>query len=424
MPPRVRLGGDTTVFVGDADAFTHPAPNLSREGERTFFKGRALFRDQWVIAPASTDSRDGLGPFFNARSCEACHVRDGRGRPPEDGEPMTQMFVRLSIPGAGEHGAALEEPTYGEQIQPFGTFGAGGEAEVYIDWEIVEGSYADGEPFELRRPRYRFESLAYGPLRTDVKITGRIPRRLVGLGLLASIPEADIRGGDGLPNEGWDVERSASQLGRFGWKATQPSVRQQSALAFLHDLGISTSLYPVQPCSAVQEDCALAPSGGEPELYDAFLDNVAFYTSALAVPARRDWDEPEVLQGEELFEEIGCAHCHQPEQRTGEDVLDPAFANQRIFPYTDLLLHDMGEDLSDGREDYAAEGRHWRTPPLWGIGLLEEVNGHLFLLHDGRARGFAEAILWHGGEAQSAREAFRRLSSTDRAALVRFLESL
>lgn len=416
-------GGDGTVFVEDENAFTHPVPTLDRDHERTFFKGRALFRDPWVEAGSSTASRDGLGPLFNARACVQCHVRDGRGRSPEAGEALTEMFARLSIPAPGG-GAAVPEPTYGEQFQPFGVPGVDGEGTVSIAYDLVEGAYGDGEPYTLRKPRFLFDDLRYGAMHADTIVTGRVSRAIIGLGLLEAIPEEAVLGGAGRPNWGRDEATGEPRLGRFGWKATQPTVRQQAALAFLHDMGLSTSLFPEQPCTALEPACEAAPTGGDPEVLDAFLDNVDFYARTLAVPARRDLDDPEVRRGEALFHDAGCARCHVPKQQTGAYADIPELAFQTIYPYTDLMLHDMGEGLDDGRADYEATGRDWRTPPLWGIGLIETVNGHQLFLHDGRARGFAEAILWHGGEAAAASEAFRALPAADRAALIRFLSSL
>jgi CxxC motif-containing protein (DUF1111 family) len=222
----------------------------------------------------------------------------------------------------------------------------------------------------------------------------------------------------------WSRRSESEALGRFGWKANQPSLEQQNAGAFLGDIGMTSALFPAQNCTAVQTDCAAAPDGGDPEVDQAKIDSVTFYTRFLAVPARRDVEDPTVRRGEELFHEIGCAACHRSTVVTGDVADAPALSGQVIHPYTDLLLHDMGPDLADERPDFEADGREWRTPPLWGVGLIETVNRHDFLLHDGRARGFAEAILWHGGEGEAARERFRMRTKEERAALVRFLESL
>jgi CxxC motif-containing protein (DUF1111 family) len=427
-------GENGTVFDVGRESYSHPLAGLDTADERAFFRGKAVFRDTWVTAPSSTRTRDGLGPLFHARSCFACHVRDGRGRPPIGDEPLVSMLFRLSVPGAGEHGEPLPEPVYGGQLQPFALPGLDADGDVRIEYQDVAGSYGDGTPYTLRRPVYTASDMRHGAMREDVLLSPRVAPSMIGLGLLEAVPEAELLAladpddadGDGIsgrPNYVWDVERELAALGRFGWKANQPSLRQQTAGAFNGDIGITSRLFPVDDCTSTQAACAGAVSGGEPELIDTFLDDVTFYGRTLAVPGRRDWDDPEVLAGKAVFEELGCAACHTPVLSTGASDL-AALAEQTIRPYTDLLLHDMGEDLADGRPDFQASGSEWRTPPLWGIGLLATINEHTFLLHDGRARDLAEAILWHGGEAEPARELFRTLPASERARLIAFLESL
>ncbi|WP_428268345.1 di-heme oxidoredictase family protein [Haliangium sp.] len=428
-------GGEAgTVFDVGRDAYSHPLPGLDGDQERAFFRGKALFRDGWVAAPSSTQTRDGLGPLFNARSCVACHARDGRGRPPVDDERLLSILFRLSVPGTSAIGGPVGDPTYGGQLQPYGLSGLDGDGDVRIDYEEVAGTYGDGTAYSLRRPRYELVDLAYGPASADVLVSPRVAPAMHGLGLLEAVSEDDIvaladeddADGDGIsgrPNYVWDVESEAMTLGRFGWKANQPSLLQQSAGAFNGDIGITSRLFPTDDCTAGQTACVDAANGGDPELVDGFLDDVAFYARTLAVPGRRAWDDPEVLAGKELFSDFGCAGCHTPLLRTGPSDT-AALAEQDIRPYTDMLLHDMGEELADHRPDFLADGREWRTAPLWGIGLIPVINQHQFLLHDGRARGLAEAILWHGGEAEDARERFRTASADERAQLITFLESL
>ncbi len=435
-PDEALAGGATTVFESGARAFTLSARNLADEHESAFFVGNSFFNKNWVIAPSSTTARDGLGPTFNARSCSACHFKDGRGRPPlTDDEPMLSMLVRLSIPGETDHGEPLAEPNYGGQLQPDAIEGVPAEGRVRVIWTELPGSYADGEPYSLRSPSLEFSELALGPLADDVLTSARVAPQMIGLGLLEALPESTILGfadpddldGDGIsgrPNSVWDPIREATVLGRFGWKANQPGLRQQNAGAFSGDLGISSSVHPEQNCPAPQAECASASVGGEPELSDDLLTDITTYTRLLAVPARRDVDDPEVLAGREQFHALGCADCHVPRLETGELAGFPEVSNQVIWPYTDLLVHDMGAGLADGRPDFEAEGSEWRTPPLWGIGLFAVVNDHTFFLHDGRARNLAEALLWHAGEAEPAMQAFRSAPAGDRAALLRFLESL
>jgi CxxC motif-containing protein (DUF1111 family) len=399
-------GGTTTVFDDTGRAYSNPLANLEGERRDGFFVGNSLFNRSWVVAPASTTGLDGLGPTFNATSCSTCHFKDGRGRPPEPGEPMRSMLIRLSMPDGSP------EPTYGGQLQNASIPGVPVEGRVEIDWEDVPGTYDDGTPYTLRRPSYRFEDLAFGPLAEDVVISPRVAPANYGLGLLEAIPDGALEQLADPDDDDGDGISGRRGEGRFGWKASQPTVRSQSAGAFLGDIGITSMMNPTQNCTAVQTECLAAISGGDPELDDAKLDDIEFYGQTLAVPGRRDWDDATVLAGKARFHDTGCASCHVPSFQTTEYPV-PELVDQTIWPYTDLLLHDVGEDL-DGE---------WRTPPLWGLGLLGVVNEHDELLHDGRARGFAEAILWHGGEASSAREAFRAMDADDRDALIRFLES-
>jgi CxxC motif-containing protein (DUF1111 family) len=435
-PGEALAGGETTVFDAGARAFTLSARNLAPEHESAFFVGNSFFNKNWVIAPSSTTARDGLGPTFNSRSCSGCHFKDGRGRPPlTDDEPMLSMLVRLSIPGEGPNGAPLDEPNYGGQLQGDAIPDVPIEGRVRVLWTEVAGSYADGEPYSLRSPTLAFSELAFGPLASDVLTSARVAPHMIGLGLLEALDEAtilaladpddeDVDGISGRPNYVWDPLTQTEVLGRFGWKANQPGLRQQNAGAFLGDIGITSSLHGEQNCPSTQADCTAAQDGGAPELSEDLLDDMTTYTRLLAVPARRNVDDPEVLAGREQFHALGCADCHVPNFRTGTLADFPELSDQSIWPYTDLLLHDMGEGLADERPDFDANGGEWRTPPLWGIGLFEVVNDHTFYLHDGRARNLAEAVLWHGGEAESAKQAFIEADVSDRDALLRFLESL
>jgi CxxC motif-containing protein (DUF1111 family) len=429
-------GGQGTVFATSPQAFSLPLPGLPPEQETRFFVGNSFFNRNWVMAPSSTPARDGLGPLFNARSCSACHLRDGRGQPPTTpDDPLVSLLLRLSIPGQDAHRGPVPEPRYGGQLQGLAVPGVPPEGTVILTYEDSIGTFADGETYHLRRPTYRLTNLGYGPLHAEARLSPRVAPFIIGLGLLEAVPEATLlrhadpqdRDGDGIsgrPNRVWDSARQQTVLGRFGWKANQPSVAQQTATAFLEDIGITSPLVPDENCTAMQEACHNAPHGGQPEMASDILHSVIFYASTLAVPAQRHWDAPEVQRGKQLFIEAGCAGCHTPTLRTGKVPELPGLAEQIIHPYTDLLLHDMGTGLADGRSDFAATGQEWRTPPLWGIGLIRTVNGHTTLLHDGRARNLTEAILWHGGEAETAKEAFRTMPRPEREALLRFLESL
>jgi len=433
-------GGATTVRIVDASAFSLPAANLPMTRLADFFAGNSFFTNPWVSAPASTSARDGLGPLFSTNSCQSCHLKDGRGQPPAPGEAMLSMLVRLSVPARTPEERALEqrvgalpEPRYGQQIQSRGIPGVPPEARPTLRWSDVRGRFGDGTPYTLTRPTVELDELGYGPLHAEVRLSARVAPPLVGLGLLERIPSAaiealadpddrDANGISGRVNRVRDAASGASSLGRFGWKAGQPSVRQQVAAAFHGDLGITSSLFPESPCTPVQVACAKAPDGCTPELTDALLDLVTFYARTLGVPARRN---PSTARpGEALFRKIGCADCHVERFVTGPAPDLPLLAEQEIHPYTDLLLHDMGEGLADGRPEFAADGREWRTPPLWGIGLVHAVSRHTRFLHDGRARNLEEAILWHGGEAEKARRAYTALERSERDQLLFFLDTL
>lgn len=429
-------GGDTTVTETTRNAFSRTARNMPKEFIGDFFVGNSFFNSSWVIAPSSTAKRDGLGPVYNARSCSACHFKDGRGRPPLDAnDQMLSMLIRLSIPGKGPHGGPKPEPNYGGQFNPLSIPDVPAEGTAKVTYTESKGTFDDGTPYSLRKPTYTFHDLAYGKMHPDVMISPRVAPAVFGLGLLEAIKEADIKAladpddadGDGIsgrPNLVWDVKARAMRMGRFGWKANQPSLEQQNAGAFLGDIGITSPLFQDQNCTQAQAKCREAKHGGAPEVPQEKIDQVTLYTKALAPPARRDWDNPVVLRGKQLFMQSSCHKCHTPKFTTGEDKRFPFLSGQVIRPYTDLLLHDMGPELADGRPDFASTGQEWRTPPLWGIGLVKTVNRHTFFLHDGRARNLTEAILWHGGEADASKKAFLAMNKEDRDALIKFLESL
>ncbi len=292
------------------------------------------------------------------------------------------------------------------------------------------GTFADRSTFQLRVPRYSFSN-SYLPLPGGLLVSPRAAPAVFGLGLLEAVPEGVLhalsdendRNRDGISgrlNYVWDEARGRPAVGRFGWKANAPNLTQQSAGAFNGDMGITSSLFPAESCEGDRPGC----ERHAPEVADQPVQNVAFYTRTLGVPARRNLDDPKAREGELLFLRAGCGSCHFPTLPTGSLPGVSEVSNQLIHPYTDLLLHDMGPALADGRPDFRASGSEWRTPPLWGIGLVQVVNGHTNFLHDGRARSLLEAVLWHGGEAERAREAVRRFSPDQRTALIAFLQSL
>ncbi len=446
-PSAEKTGGDTTVFATGRNAFSFPAANLS-DAERTrFVIGNSFFKRNWVQAPASTTARDGLGPHFIARSCGGCHVTDGRGEPPKPGEQPVSLLLRLSIPGVGAHGGIKPEPTYGDQFNNYAIQGVRPEGKVDIRYETVKGAFADGEAYTLAKPVYAFRDLGYGPMARDVLVSPRIAPQIIGVGLLEAIPEAEILKNatdqatlkgpiKGTPNRVWDAPSGKPMLGRFGWKANVASIAHQTAGAFNGDIGITSPVFPEEGCTTAQKDCLAAPSGGQkigsqgktPEIDAKTFGDVVFYQATLAPPAARKVGDVTVERGRTLFAQAQCAVCHRPSYVTGTppnpELSSAALVSQRIQPYTDLLLHDMGDGLADGRPDGLANGRQWKTPPLWGVGLIKDVNSHTRLLHDGRARGVLEAILWHGGESEASRDAVLRMNKAERQALVEFVESL
>lgn len=424
---------DVTVADRSRDAFSQPLPGLDAAELERFARGRSLFRQAWVIAPSRDGAVDGLGPLYNRITCIACHARNGRGRAPDGpDERMQSMLLRLSVPGKDAHGGPRPHPVYGDQLNEDGVPGVPGEGRAAVSWREHEVALADGERVTLRSPLIELRELAYGEI-GKVLTSPRVGPPVFGLGLLESVPaqalealarEAKPDGVRGRVNRVWSVERQRHETGRFGLKANQPDLRQQIAGAMVGDLGITSTLFPPQNCTPAQAACRAAPDGGRPELSDVQLDDLAFYFAHLAVPARRDTDDPAVVRGERLFADIGCALCHRPVLATGAQPRFPRLAGRTIAPYTDLLVHDMGKGLADGRPDFDAGGRDWRTPPLWGIGLVEAINEHSHFLHDGRARDLTEAILWHDGEAAAARGRFTRLGKAEREALLAFLRSL
>lgn len=429
-PSRALLGGDTTIFDDGDESFAYPARNLSPDHRSLFQLGDGIFNRNWVTAPATPQGADGLGPTFNGRSCSACHASDGRGAPPErQDEPFLGLLLRLSVPGQGEHGGVIPEPTYGDQLNPFGILGVPGEATPTVSYEEQPGKYGDGTAYSLRKPTYSITMPALGPLAPDTLISPRIAPQVVGLGLLEAVSESTIlklaADNGGHANHVWDVEKQAIVLGRFGWKANQPSVKQQAFGAARNDIGITNALFPTENCPDPQTKCTKAPrSMTQPELEPLQAESLVAHGMGHGMPARRNLDDPKTQRGETLFTTMRCASCHIPEITTGTLEGWPELSKQTIRPFTDLLLHDMGPELADDRPDFEATGSEWRTSPLWTLGLVNAIDHGLFLLHDGRARGFAEAILWHGGQAKKAREAFRMSPKADRTALLAFLESL
>ncbi len=443
-------GAATTKKTGDANALSHPSANLDFADQQRFLVGNGLFRKEWATAPSSTQASDGLGPLFNARACQSCHIKDGRGHAPATvGGDAASLLVRLSVePGEEEARLiaagvlpAAPEPVYGLQLQDNAAAGLAPEGKVVVDYDEVPVALAGGETVTLRRPRLAIENPGFGPFAQGMMMSARVAPAMAGMGLIEAIHPADIlaradpddRDGDGisgraavlggLPGEG--------RLGLFGWKAMQPDVATQSAHAFSGDMGLSTPLLPDHfgECTPLEAPCRDMPHGaqerlGPVEVPQDLFDLVVFYSENLAPPARRKAGNALVLAGKRAFYEAGCTACHTPKYVTSRQAAHPAQRFQLIWPYSDFLLHDMGPDLADDRPEAAADGSEWRTPPLWGIGLAKQVSAEAGFLHDGRARTLVEAVLWHGGEAQGPRDRFAEMDKAQRDALIAFLESL
>ena len=415
--------------------------------EEKISAGRRKFSEPWSLRN-ELDGVWGLGPTFNEASCPACHQNALRAAAPGNGQPAERgMVVRLSIPGQSKDGGPLPHPHYGDQLQNRGIANrVPREGRAIVHYDSIPVKFADGEGISLRKPRIEFRDLQFGELDSSILISPRLAPPLFGLGLLEAVPESLLleisqqqlsHGISGKPNYVWDEAARKLALGRFGWKANQPNVRQQIAAALLNDIGATTRLFPLDNCPAVQSVCrgdsTTTDCGGVnggcvgqllAEVLPSRLEALTVFLQTLAVPDRLARDDDETRIGEKLFVRAGCALCHVAELKTGAMAEIPSLSNVTFHPYTDLLLHDMGEQLADGRPDFLADGHEWRTPPLWRLGLMRHVQGHSDLLHDGRARNVVEAILWHGGEAQPAREKFRRMSKGEQAALVKFVESL
>lgn len=505
-PPLVdgehRSGGDASTNVFNEDAFGQSprAIQVDFAADANHKGGNAIFRND----------HEGEGPLLNARTCQGCHLRDGRGTTPADAQtPMDSMSLRLSV-GVDADGSLLPDPTYGTLLQVFGlqSFvgniedglaqfegGAGaaiGEGFASIVYETVPGQFTDGTAFELRKPTYRVRDLSYGNFAAGISFSPRVAPGVFGMGLLEAIPAEQIRAladpadsdGDGISGRTADVFDPTTddvRLGRFGMKASVASLLHQTSLAYANDQGVTGRFATEEPCTDNQPSCLAAaaiepnPHPGGVDIPDIELALVEFYVRTLAVPERRGFDadtetwDADVLAGRELFFASGCADCHNQTFETGTAngsvlgeidinilVPDPepitVLSEQRIFPYTDMLLHDMGgqcdsisreredgsacgdgencfwvqrcDGLADGRAEGDASGVEWRTPPLWGLGLVEVVNERATYLHDGRARTVSEAILWHGGEGQASRDAYVDMPIAERTQLHAFLDSL
>lgn len=464
-PQEVKQGGDTGINITSSESYSKPSSNITASRKGNFFIGNAFFKQPWVVAPSSTDSRDGLGALFNVAACQSCHIKDGRGHAPVNAEDNADsLLIRLAMPARTEeqrkalYNSDVEKvihPVYGGQLQDRGVQGVPAEAKIAVNWTEVPITFTDGHVVNLRRPDFQLENPGYGPFDPELMVSPRVALPMIGLGLLEYIPDDSIirqadandDDQDGISGKyNWviDPETGKKSLGRFGWKAGQTRLITQNMSAFNEDMGLTSRIRPVESCTKNQPQCLAAPTGADDqgdglppvEVSNEVAKFVEFYTQNLAVPNRRNADSKMVLAGKKRFYDIGCQDCHTPRYQLpkgDDDRLEQQ--GQIIYPYTDLLLHDMGEDLADrtiagklpAKEDqveFLATSYEWRTPALWGIGLAQSVDSQATFLHDGRARTLMEAVLWHGGEAESHKEQVLNLDEQGRKELEAFLSSL
>lgn len=431
LPDADSIAGVLTSKSYGAEPFLSPA-SIDEILEGSFSLGREFFVGDWVPAPNATrPTLDGLGPLFHATSCMNCHPTDTRPASLlSNGNVSFGLLIRL---GRELEGGGFEagDPIFGGQFQPSAV--ARVPAEGTVTWSALPGRPA-GVSELSPRPLFTLDpNPSYGALHESTRPGPRLSPLLVGMGLLEHVPEEDIlawedpqdRDGDGIKGRAARLVTSeGTRIGRFGWKAIHPSLRSQTTGAFVGDLGITSPDHPTDDCTTAQSVCLQEPDGGSPEISGEGVDAVDEFMSYLAVPAARRVDaDPEMLEGNELFHEVGCASCHRPRLRTQAVHRFPPLAHQTFYPYTDLLLHDMGEALSDAVGEGDAKPREWRTAPLWGLGLLTGKSNVRYL-HDGRAASLIDAILWHGGEAERSRDAFYALDEEQKQVLLAFLRSL
>ncbi len=421
-------GGMATTFDNGKDAFGQGADGLSARQQEIFGKGDNLFSQTFVSGHAYIYG--GLGPIYVNTSCGNCHHNEAKGTPTVGGS-NSSLLVRLSILGEDGFGGPLGIPGFGTQLQNRAVTNVQPEGGVSINYKDSVVNYPDGSTITLHIPSYAITN-PYMSLPANYMFSARMAPMTFGLGLLENIPEATIlqradpndADGDGISgraNYVYDPYSKKTSIGRFGWKANVPNLLVQVASAAQQDMGVTNYVFPQESSYGQTQYSAAA---NDDKMVDSLLNYLVFYTQTLAVPARRGFDDSAALQGATIFTQIKCTSCHIETVQTGTNVTIAPLNNQRIHPYTDLLLHDMGSALSDNRPDYLASGNEWRTAPLWGIGLLGIVNGSTYYLHDGRARSAEEAILWHGGEAANAKSNFMNLSAQDRNKLLKFIASL
>lgn len=404
--------------------------------EDKFMLGKSFFTIPWVEAPSATTARDGLGPLYNANSCVACHPFDGKGMLyTKTGSVSRSLIAKLSIEANNsfEHQNFLNykgfvpEPVYGNQLSINATFGVKPEGRVDVSFEEKELTFFDGEKQVLLKPKYKVVDLNYGDIQPNTNISYRMAPTLYGLGLIDQISNEDIlanedvddKDGDGISGKANFVYSNITkkyELGKFTYKASVPFLKEQIAGAAINDMGITTSIFQNENCTKFQKECNDAPKAKDKiDLPDNRLDAIKYYIENLKVYTLKK--DEKYNSGLAIFESLSCAKCHITTFKTKQ--------NEVINPFSDFLLHDMGDDLADGRVEFKASKNEWRSTPLWGISLYEKMNKQKQrFLHDGRARDIQEAILWHGGEANNSKEGFMKLPKDKREELIKFIEEL
>jgi len=430
-------GGAATVTRLHTRSYVYPGGHIRGLQQLNFWTGFSLFRDPWVIAPSSTKDRDGLGPLFNTRSCISCHHAGARGPMPEVGVTKpSSLLIRFGGTDANTH---LVDEFYGDQLQPRSIHtSVPGEGKLKLAYKLIRGRYPDGQEYELRQPQYQVVDLSNGPLHSGIGLSPRYAPSIYGMGLLDAISDQallaqedksdkDNNGISGHYNRVPNVKSGELELGRYGFKAKHPNLAQQVAAAFNGDIGITNSWFPRESCTKSQVNCQQLSLLGEHtgvEIPDKLLELVIEFNAHLGIPPARELQQQDTLAGRELFYRLGCQQCHTPSYTTDKNYQINALAGQKIWPYTDLALHDMGPGLADGVYEFSANGNEWRTPPLWGIGLQQKVLGRSNFLHDGRARSLEEAILWHAGEASASQQTFIQLTRQQRQQVLAFLRAI
>jgi CxxC motif-containing protein (DUF1111 family) len=437
--------------VAFASDYSKPIKGIDVEDKLDFKIGEGVFQKFWVPSPSSTTASDGLGPLHNTRSCNSCHLNNGRGHAPEadvNGASIPSFLIRIGqsykqpSPVADFMYPNLGDKFYGKQLQGHSAQNVLPEGDYYLSYETRSEALADGTRVELRKPHLHWSTLNYGPFEKNTGFTMLVSPALVGMGLLDNIPndtiiensDPDDKNNDGISGRvSWVPSNGGKEkiIGRFGYKASAPSVTAQNQAAFNTDLGLSTPLNPAASgdCTELQKECIKSPNGNSKHLDNLEVDKqqtrlVDLFVSLSSPPSMRNLSESTFLEGKEIFDNGGCASCHIPKMETGKNSSFTALNNRTFYPFTDMLLHDMGPELASGFPIFSAMPNEWRTAPLWGIGLSEKVSGRAGFLHDGRARTIEEAILWHGGEAKTSQQFYKQLNKEYRKKLIYFLESL